>query len=113
MSLFDMMGMMGKMGELKNKPADAKAARAKKIESFSSEDGKVTLHISGARQITSLAIAPELLSPEKAEELQNLLIKTINKGISEMETAVKKEVGEIISSNLPMQIPGLDFSNLI
>ncbi len=105
--MFDMMKMMGKLGEVKTRMAEAQEAIAKLEASGESGAGMVKARVNGSRKLTALEIDPSLLNPQDADMLRDLVIAAVNHAGSRMEDLAKEEMKKRTEGLLP-NIPGLD-----
>lgn len=69
--------------------------------------GAVELVITGAREVKSLNIQPEVVDPEDIEMLQDLIISAINEGLRAVETDSETRMNAITGGMGGMGIPGL------
>ena len=72
--------------------------------SATSGGGQVEVVVTGAKNIKSLTIKPEVVDPEDIEMLQDLVISAVNEVIREIEDESAKEMEKISGS---MNLPGL------
>jgi len=72
---------------------------------FSSRDGRVKGIINGKLEILSLEISPDLLSAQQKQNLEKLILETINNAVGQMQSQVSK----IVSSQMGINLPGLGF----
>jgi len=72
---------------------------------FSSRDGRVKGIINGKLEILSLEILPDLLSAPQKQNLEKLILETINSAVGQMQSQVSK----IVSSQMGINLPGLGF----
>ena len=105
--MFDMMKMMGKLGEVKTRMAEAQEAIAKLEASGESGAGMVRASVNGQRKLTALDIDPSLLNPQDADMLRDLVIAAVNQAGTRMEEIAKEEMKKRTEGLLP-NIPGLD-----
>ena len=64
--------------------------------------GAVSVVVSGAKQVVSITIKPEVVDPEDIEMLQDLIIAAVNEGIRKADEMVSKEMGKVTGGmNLP------------
>ena len=100
-----MQGMMKKMqkiqGQMKKMQNELKA----KTVDVSVGGGAVKLVMDGEKQVKSITIDPEVLSPDDVEMLQDLLSAAFNEGTKKVDDMMASEMGKITSGlGLP---PGL------
>ncbi len=81
-----------------------KQLRAERLES-SSHDGRIKVIINGKLEILSLEISPDLLSQFQKQNLERMVLNTINTAIAQMQGKVSK----MVSSQMGIDLPGLGF----
>ncbi len=71
--------------------------------------GRVKILANANQVVTSINITDDLLSPENAEELEDLLITAFNRMTEEAKIKAGEEAKSAMSSILPpgMELPGL------
>ena len=99
------MGMMGKLKETQEKVKATKERLNTVFLEESSSDGLLRVNISANRTIKSIDIKEELLSDR--EQLEDLLILTINRAISRATEVQEAELAAVAKEGMP-NIPGLD-----
>lgn len=57
--------------------------------------GAVRIKISGARRIEEINIDPEIIDPDDAETLQDILVAGVNEAISRVETEAADEMSAL------------------
>lgn len=65
--------------------------------------GMVSAVASGAQQLVSIKIDPEVIDPEDSEMLQDLIVAAVNEALRQAEAQKKEEMGKIIP---PGMLPG-------
>jgi DNA-binding YbaB/EbfC family protein len=109
--MFDMMKMMGKLGELKSKMAEAQANVSKIQASGESGAGLVKATVNGTKKLIALEIDPSLLNPAESVMLKDLIIAAVNQAQLEVADLAKDEMKRSTEGVIP-NIPGLDLSAL-
>ena len=67
--------------------------------------GAVTVTVCGAKQITNIEINPDVIGPDDAEMLQDLVMAAVNEALRQMEEIAAVEMNKLTGSlGLP---PGL------
>ena len=97
----DMMNQMQEMQEQMQKKLAA--------ESFTAEagGGAVTVTCSGARVITNVKISPDLLDPEDAEGLEDLIVVATNRALEKASEYEQGQAGSMMNNMLPGGLGGL------
>ena len=57
--------------------------------------GVVTVKINGKKEILSVKIDPEVIDPDDAETLEDLIVAAVNEAIKKVETIYNKEMEKI------------------
>ena len=105
--MFDMMKMMGKLGELKTKMAEAQAKVAQIQASGESGAGLVKAPVTGKKKLVSLEIDPSLINPGDSTMMVDLIVAAVNLAQANAEELAKEEMKKNTEGILP-NIPGLD-----
>lgn len=111
MGMFDMMGMMGKVKEMQAKMQEVQDNLGNITAEGEAGAGMVKALANGKKQLLSLEIDPELLKPEEASILQDLIVAATNKALENVEKLAKAEVQKSTEGLLP-NIPGMDLGNI-
>jgi len=107
--MFDMMKMMGKLGELKSKMAEAQAKVAQIQASGESGAGMVKATVTGTKKLISLEIDPTLINQDDSKMMVDLIIAAVNNAQKNAEDLAKEEMKKNTEGIMP-NIPGLDLS---
>ena len=108
----DMMGMLGKVKEFQSKMKEAQESLGELSESAESGGGMVKVEVNGHKKVISLEIDPDLLRPEEAEMVQDLVLAAVNKALDKIEDQIKAHLQQSTEGLLP-NIPGLDLGKLM
>ena len=95
----NMMDMMGKLQEIKQKTDEAKAQLNSVLLEETSADGNVKVTINANREIKSISIDDTLL--EDKEALEDFLILTLNKAIARATEKNEAALAEVAKQGLP------------
>lgn len=106
-----MMGMMGKVKEMQAKMQEVQDNLGNITAEGEAGAGMVKALANGKKQLLSLEIDPELLKPEEASILQDLIVAATNKALENVEKLAKAEVQKSTEGLLP-NIPGMDLGNI-
>ena len=101
----DMMGMMNKLKETKEKVEATKERLKTVLIDEQSADGLLKVTITAARDIKNITIADELL--EDKEQLEDYLVLTLNKAIKRASDVNDMELAAVAKDGMP-DIPDLD-----
>ena len=67
----------------------------------------VEVVVSGAHEVKSIKINPEIIDPEEPEMLEDLVIVAINEAIRKADTAMEQAMSKAQSGLSGLNIPGL------
>jgi DNA-binding YbaB/EbfC family protein len=98
--------MMAQMQKMQEDMATAQQELENETVTVTSGGGAVTVVITGHQRIQSIAINPELLDPEEADILQDMLVVAINSAI-EQSQAMSAQRMEGITGGLGGGLEGL------
>ncbi|GGD37960.1 YbaB/EbfC family nucleoid-associated protein [Muriicola marianensis] len=101
----DFMGMMGKLKETRAKVEATKKRLDTVLLDESSADGDVEVTLTANREIRSITLADHLL--EDKEQLEDLLVVTLNKAITKATGVQEAELSAVAKEGMP-NIPGMD-----
>ncbi len=85
--------MAAKQAELEEKEYEASAG-----------GGVVSVKMNGKKEVLSVKIDPEVIDPDDAETLEDLVVAAVNEAIKKVESESAQEMQKITGS---MSIPGL------
>ena len=102
------------MGNLMKQAQQFQAKMAKMQEELgektieaSAGGGMVTVVANGRQEIISISIETEVIDPEDAEMLQDLILAAVNDALSRAKNMMNEEMGKLTQGlNLP-NVPGL------
>ncbi len=72
--------------------------------SATSGGGAVEVKVTGAKNIKSLTIKPEVVDPDDVEMLQDLVVSAINEAMNDVEKTTEEEMNKITGG---VALPGL------
>lgn len=64
----------------------------------------VTVTMNGHKEVTAISIAPDVIDPEDADTLQDLILSAINDAAAKAQELAQKRMGPLTGG---MNIPGL------
>ncbi|WP_134685291.1 YbaB/EbfC family nucleoid-associated protein [Brevibacillus migulae] len=100
----NMQQMMKQVKKMQDEMQKTQEALKEKIVEGSAGGGAVTVKANGHKQILDIAIKPEVIDPEDAEMLQDLVLTAVNDALRNVDEMVNKEMGRFTGG---MNIPGL------
>jgi len=107
--MFDMMKMMGKLQELRQRMQQAQQDLEAMRVTGSSGGGVVRATVNGKKQLLSLEIDPIL---KDNITIQNLVVQAVNEANQAADAMAKEHIKKSTEGLLP-NIPGMDFGNLM
>jgi DNA-binding YbaB/EbfC family protein len=102
------------MGQIMKQAQQFQAKMAKMQEELgdrtveaTSGGGMVSVMVNGRQEVVSIKIEREVIDPDDAEMLQDLIMAAVNDGMAKAKEMVNEEMGKLTKGlNLP-NIPGL------
>lgn len=91
---------MGKLQEMQRQMEETKKRLDTIYVDAESPDGLVKVTLTGNRQVKNIHVAPELLQRD-AEELEDLLVIALNKGLASAEKVWESEMKGMAGGILP------------
>ncbi len=91
--------MMAQFQQMQKDMADAQSSLEQEMVTVTAGGGAISIVISGHQRLQSIEIEPELLDPEEAEMLQDMLVAGINSAI-EQSQAMSAERMEGVTGNV-------------
>lgn len=110
--MFDLFGMMDKIGKLKDAVEDVKNKTDRMNVSASGQDDQVQVVSSVSKKIQSITIAEDLLKPENKALLEEALLNTVNNALREAHRTYKEEFKKGTEGLIP-NIPGVDLAKFM
>jgi len=98
------LSMIKQARELKAKLDKAQKELSNTIVEVESGKGAVKVTINGQQQIKSIKISPEVIDPNKAKHLEELVLKAVTEAINKSQKLAAKELGGLTGG---LKIPGL------
>ena len=106
-------GMMRQQAQMQQKILKMQQEMAKAQEAVENTlftatvgGGTVKATVSGKKELKEIFIDPEVLSPEEAETVQDMVVSAVNEALRQAEAAMDKSVEGVTSG---LNIPGLKF----
>lgn len=90
----NMQGMMQKMQKMQKEMEKEQRAIEETIFEASDSQKLVTAKVSGKKQLVELTVAPDLIDPDDAEMLQDLVIATVNQALAQVDDATETRLGK-------------------
>ncbi|MCF6290653.1 MAG: YbaB/EbfC family nucleoid-associated protein [Desulfobacterales bacterium] len=100
----DISGMMKQAQELQRKMQEIKEQAGAMTVTSSVGGGMVSATMNGRQELISITIDPELIKPEEAEMLQDLVIAAVNDAIRRSQELLQDQMRQLTGG---LNIPGL------
>lgn len=97
-------GMAQKIQELQQQMLDTQAALGDEVMEVTAGGGAITVEITGQQKINTITIDPEVIDPEDAEMLQDLIVAAVNEAIEKSKTMASEKMDGLTGG---LNIPGL------
>ena len=98
------MSMLNQALELKSKLTKAQEELSNVTVEASSGKGAVKVTINGQQKIQSIKISPEVIDGDKAEKLEELVLKAVTEAITKSQKLAAKQLKGLTGG---LKIPGL------
>ncbi|MBK8905601.1 MAG: YbaB/EbfC family nucleoid-associated protein [Anaerolineaceae bacterium] len=92
-------GLMSQMQQMQEQMANAQSALENETITVTAGGGAISIVITGHQRVQSITVNPELLTPDDAEMLQDMLVAGVNSAI-EQSQALAAERMEGITGGL-------------
>jgi len=96
--------MMKQAQKLQSKMLKMQEELAEQTIETTAGGGMVKVVANGRQQVVSIEIDPEVIDPEDAEMLQDLVLAAVNDALAKSQEMVSSEMGKLTGG---MNIPGL------
>ena len=96
--------LMQQAQQLQARLAKAQAELANLTLEVSSGGGAVKVTIDGQQNIKSIKISKEVINPEDAEMLEDLVLSAVTEAIAKSQEAASKQLGSVTGG---LKLPGL------
>lgn len=109
----NMADMFGKFSELQSKVEEAQQELSKLEVEAEAGGGMVKVRANGKRKVLSIKLDKDVIDPEDAEMLEDLVVAGVNKALDKAEEAAQEKMQEAYKGMMPGGgIPGMDLSKL-
>jgi len=101
----DMRQIMAQAQKMQQQLAAAQEELAGKTFEGTAGGGMVTATVSGAQELVSISISPEVIDPEDAEMLEDLVVAAVRQAVAAASSAASDQLGGLTG--------GLDLGSLL
>lgn len=109
----NMADMFGKFSELQEKMEKAKNELANLEVEAEAGGGMVKVKANGQRKILSIKLDKDVIDPDDAEMMEDLVVAGVNKALEKAEEAAQEQMQEAYKDLIPGGgLPGMDLSKL-
>lgn len=98
------LSMLNQAREFKTKLDEAQKELGSTIVEASSGKGTVKVTINGQQKIQSIKISPEVIDRDKAEQLEDLVLKAVSEAVAKSQKLAAKQLKGLTGG---LKIPGL------
>ena len=88
-------GLMSQMQQMQEQMASAQSALENETLTVTAGGGAISIVITGHQRIESIKVDPELLTPEDAEMLQDMVLSAVNMALDESRALQEKLMGPL------------------
>ena len=99
----NMNNMMKQVQKMQKEMAKLQEEVEQRTVEASAGGGAVTVVVTGKKEIISITIKPEVIDPDDAEMLQDLITAAVNEALRQADEMISKEMGKITGG---LNIPG-------
>lgn len=100
----NMQGMMKKVQKMQADMAKMQEELKTRTIETTAGGGVLTVVVNGQKEIESIVIKPEVLTPEDAELVQDLIVSGINDALRQVDEMTEREMAKITGG---MKLPGM------
>lgn len=109
----NMADMFGKFSELQEKMEAAKQELSKLEVEAEAGGGMVKVTANGQRKILSIKLDKDVIDPDDAEMMEDLVVAGVNKALEKAEEAAQQKMQDTYKDMIPGGgIPGMDLGKL-
>src|SRR3972149_11555791 len=95
--------MMARLQQMQARALKAQQDLAEQAVEGTAGGGAVTITVTGALQVQSLKIAPEVVDPDDVEMLEDLVTAALNEALQQVQSLQMQQVASVASG---LRLPG-------
>ena len=111
MKLNQMQGMLKQVQKIQEKMQRIQEELENKTLTEEAGGGMVKVTINGKLQVTKITIEKEVINPEDAEMLEDLIVAAVNKAIDSAQKMSQEEISKATQGMVP-NIPGFNLPGM-
>lgn len=92
--------LFSKLQEAQQKMQEGKQKLASITIDGEAGDGAVRVSVTGNREVKTISVDDKLLSPERKEELEDLLVTALNRALENVEKKYEEEMKDVAGDML-------------
>ena len=100
----DMQKQLKQMQAMQREMEEAQAGLSEKEATATAGGGAVEATVNGNKEVTALKIDRDVIDPDDAEMLQDLIIAAVNEAMRQIDDIVEEEMGKITGG---LNFPGM------
>jgi len=104
-----MQGMLKQVQKMQEEMQKVQGELAGKTVSEEAGGGMIKATANGSKEIVSIEIDPQVITPDEKEILEDLVVAAVNKALESASKMAEEELGKVTKGMIPpgMNIPGL------
>lgn len=108
----DLNAMMAQVQDMQAQVAATQESLAGEKVEATAGGGMVKVEVSGAKEVLSIEIAPEVVDPHDIEMLQDLVVAAVNEGMRQAEALAQEKLGGVTGGLGGLGLGGPDLGAL-
>ncbi|MEX0968252.1 MAG: YbaB/EbfC family nucleoid-associated protein [Bacteroidia bacterium] len=109
--MFDIFEMLGKLGDIKERIAEARESLKHIVITESDPKSLVKVRVTASMEVQQIQLADELIASHSRDEIEKILTQTVSYAITKAKLKAKEEMKNKLEGVVP-DIPGFDLDSL-